>query len=223
MATVGGLREQHATIDRRPPLAARRGSASMREAGTPGATAQEMIERVQRGLDAERMVAEVLRELLNRAASFYLLHDLPFDRGDVDHVVIGPTGVFAIETKGHLGAVELAEGGLRINGYQPENEPLRQARRAAGRIGGYLRRFGRPVRRVQPVLCFVNASLLRAQIVDDVLVTRPGPLCYLISHWDRLDAILPTDCQQIFRTLARRLPRRAPNDQLCTNVGVSCI
>jgi hypothetical protein len=51
-------------------------------------------------------------------------------RGDVDHVVVGPTGVFAVETKNWPGRVEVRGGALYRNGRRDETS-LRQAIRAA--------------------------------------------------------------------------------------------
>lgn len=53
------------------------------------------------GYLGERTVAEALAPLLRE--SYYVYHDLPAEAGDrkfnIDHVVVGPTGIFAIETK----------------------------------------------------------------------------------------------------------------------------
>ncbi|PTY04898.1 hypothetical protein DB347_19585 [Opitutaceae bacterium EW11] len=45
----------------------------------------------------ERAVAEELSQLL--ASGFHVFHDLVFENYNVDHVIVGPTGVFVVETK----------------------------------------------------------------------------------------------------------------------------
>lgn len=50
------------------------------------------------GLDAEIAVGQELNHLMREG--FWVYHDFPADEFNIDHVVIGPTGVFAIETKG---------------------------------------------------------------------------------------------------------------------------
>jgi len=49
------------------------------------------------GFSGERLVATYLDEL--RDDGYKVFHDYPLERSNVDHVVVGPTGVFAIETK----------------------------------------------------------------------------------------------------------------------------
>lgn len=51
----------------------------------------------QLGFDGERFVGEELSRLA--ANGFEIYHDLPFDRFNIDHVLVGPPGVFAVETK----------------------------------------------------------------------------------------------------------------------------
>ena len=49
------------------------------------------------GYTGERAVAEELNQLL--ACGYRVFHDLPFDNFNIDHVVVGPKGLFAVETK----------------------------------------------------------------------------------------------------------------------------
>lgn len=53
--------------------------------------------RDQLGLFGELATAEWLNQLA--AAGYYVFHDLPGEKGNVDHVAVGPAGVFVIETK----------------------------------------------------------------------------------------------------------------------------
>ena len=49
------------------------------------------------GFQGERYVAEELNQVL--ADGFDVFHDVPFDNYNIDHIVIGSTGVFVVETK----------------------------------------------------------------------------------------------------------------------------
>lgn len=49
------------------------------------------------GFAGERVVGEALNQLL--VDGFRVFHDLPFDGFNIDHVIVGPAGVFAVETK----------------------------------------------------------------------------------------------------------------------------
>lgn len=49
------------------------------------------------GFEGERFVGEELSRLM--ALGFEIYHDVPFDGFNIDHVVVGPRGVFVVETK----------------------------------------------------------------------------------------------------------------------------
>src|ERR1051325_8580125 len=51
----------------------------------------------QLGFDGERYVGEVLTPLV--AERFQIYHDVPFDGYKIDHVLVGPPGVFSVDTK----------------------------------------------------------------------------------------------------------------------------
>ena len=51
----------------------------------------------QLGFQGERYVAEELNLLI--ADGFQVFHDVPFDKFNIDHVLVGSRGVFVVETK----------------------------------------------------------------------------------------------------------------------------
>ena len=51
----------------------------------------------QLGFDGERVVGEELNQLM--LDGYRVFHDLPCDGFNIDHVVVGPSGVYAVETK----------------------------------------------------------------------------------------------------------------------------
>lgn len=51
----------------------------------------------QLGYDGERFVGEELSRLIG--LGFEIYHDVPFDGFNLDHVLVGPRGVFVVETK----------------------------------------------------------------------------------------------------------------------------
>ncbi|HET7510441.1 MAG TPA: nuclease-related domain-containing protein [Solirubrobacterales bacterium] len=55
------------------------------------------------GAEGEEVVGQLLEELAT--SGWYALHDVSFGRGNIDHVVVGPGGLFTIETKSHRGKV----------------------------------------------------------------------------------------------------------------------
>jgi len=59
------------------------------------------------GAVGERDVGRVLSRL---PFGFHVFNGIRFPSGDVDHVVVGPTGVFSIETKNYSGTIGVREG-----------------------------------------------------------------------------------------------------------------
>jgi multisubunit Na+/H+ antiporter MnhB subunit len=70
------------------------------------------------GLFGEAMVAHLLAML---AATFHCVHDIPLrsngKRSNIDHLVVGPTGIWVIETKNWKGEFQKRDGILLHNGY----------------------------------------------------------------------------------------------------------
>jgi len=119
--------------------------------------AQRDLHNHRLGYDAELAVGEELNRLMLQG--FRVFHDIPGDKKfNVDHVVVGPTGVFAIETKGRAKVnderghkVELREGRLHFPGWSTK-QPLEQARMNADWLRDFLTRaVGEPVA-VKPVV-----------------------------------------------------------------------
>lgn len=88
------------------------------------------LEPLRRGIRGEEAVADALAGL---PSSYWVLHGVSTGHGDVDHVVIGPTGVFALETKAWQGSFYRRRGELYCNG-KPAEYVLRQARGAAAQV-----------------------------------------------------------------------------------------
>lgn len=77
------------------------------------------VQRLRLGFDAEAATGEELNQLARRG--FWVFHDVPGERFNIDHVVVGPTGVFAVETKGRSKPIKSKEGETRSGckrGYQ---------------------------------------------------------------------------------------------------------
>lgn len=62
------------------------------------------VERWDRGATGEEEIGRLLEELDD---GWLTLHDVDTGRGNIDHVVIGPGGIFTIETKSHRGRVRV--------------------------------------------------------------------------------------------------------------------
>lgn len=110
------------------------------------------------GLEAEMAVGQELNQLLR--SGYWVFHDLPAENFNIDHVVVGNNGVFALETKGRAkpgkdvkDAWKVKYDGERLlfPGWT-ETKPLAQAERQAKWLKQWLSSaVGEPVD-VRPIL-----------------------------------------------------------------------
>ncbi len=99
----------------------------------------------KRGRIGEYEVSRVLRKLSDK---YYVFWDvkLPQLISNIDFVVAGPTGVFAIEVKHCAGSVEFNGEVLTRNGQPFKKDILKQAERGAAKLAEYLGiGFARPI------------------------------------------------------------------------------
>lgn len=104
-----------------------------------------------KGAAGERRTATDLARL---PAEFVVLHDLrmPGSRANIDHLVIGPTGVFTVETKSYAKGVQI-KGKRATTGGRSMDAAIAQAHRQAETMTGVL---GHEVR---PVICVQDGPL----------------------------------------------------------------
>jgi Nuclease-related domain len=65
-----------------------------------------LVERHDRGATGEEHVGGLLDQLSGRG--WLVIHDATLGRGNVDHILIGPPGIFTIETKSHPGPIRVS-------------------------------------------------------------------------------------------------------------------
>lgn len=85
--------------------------------------------RWERGATGEAATAALLQRL---PKSFVILHDrrLPGTRGNIDHIVVGSTGVWVVDSKARRARVRVRRGQVWAGRYPIDVEPVR--RQAAG-------------------------------------------------------------------------------------------
>jgi hypothetical protein len=111
------------------------------------------------GAEGERKTARHLEGLGD--AGFVVFHDrrVPGYGGNLDHVAIGPTGVWAIETKSWTGKVEIDGDALMVRGYRRDkavDQVYREATAVQIALGEAASRLGITV---TPVLCLHRARM----------------------------------------------------------------
>lgn len=133
-----------------------------------------LLDRQDRGATGEEQVGGLLDEL--EQGEWRVMHDVTLGRGNVDHILVGPAGVFTVETKSHPGPVRVG----RVHG-----RTLSQAqaqRRAIESVTGVS---------VEPLIVFSRAW------VDRPLARRKGvrvvPARMLVGYLTRRKATLSAE------------------------------
>jgi hypothetical protein len=114
-----------------------------------------------RGAEGERRIGEALSPLADEG--WVLLHDRA-RRGspaNIDHIVVGPGGLWMVETKRWRGKLEAGPHRLRLNGRPVDHvydQLWRQADVVTRAAGDILPRLGLQAR---PVLCVEGTTLVR--------------------------------------------------------------
>ncbi len=193
---------------------------------------REKAERLQRsadlwerGADGEQATAAALDALPKE--SWTVFHDVrwPGRRyANVDHVAVGPAGVFVIDSKNWSGAIAVRDNVLRQNGRARE-EAVVGAAEAALAVASLA-----PIvipQHVQPVLCFVRDEPLTGWArdvmvcstanVSELLMTRPEVLPPHIVLGARLQldamfrsATMPQPRHSVGTSVRRPVVRQAP-------------
>jgi hypothetical protein len=125
-------------------------SRSRLAAFTKGARGEERVARELSLLPAEHTVYHGLAG----AGSSAIAADT-----DYDHIVVGPTGVFVIETKNWSGQVSVEDGRVLCDGREPSRGPLEQVKHAANALRARMKASCGYEGPLQPVVCFAGDSL----------------------------------------------------------------
>lgn len=143
-----------------------------------------MADAYERGAQGEEATAQVLKAL---PRDWVVMHDVrwPGRRfANIDHVVIGPAGVFVIDSKLWTGTITVINDVLRQNGYKRETAVAGVADSAIAvselvpGLDPYL---------VKPVLCFVRDQELTGTVRDVLVCSTATLVATLTSRASLLD------------------------------------
>ncbi|MDH5669998.1 MAG: NERD domain-containing protein [Nitrospira sp.] len=175
-------------------------------------TLRPEIQAYKLGRDGERLVGEMLDQL--RVKGYRVFHDVVGEGFNIDHVIVGPAGVFTIETKTRSkpsqGNSRVIYDGktVRIGNGVPTDAPLNQARAQARWLTDFIndgcsRKFG-----VRPVLVFPEwyVEQIGAWRESGLWVLNPKGLDDFLDHEsqiltnqqvDFVASILTRHCRQL--------------------------
>lgn len=139
-------------------------------------------ELFEKGAAGERAVGALLDSL---PPEWTVLHDVRWpgrERANVDHVLIGPTGIYVIDSKNWSGQITLHRGVLRQNGYN-RTKAVAGASGAAAAIAWLVPALDPRI--FTPVICFAGDSAASG-MVDGVLVCHVDNLASVVTSRPRV-------------------------------------
>jgi len=168
---------------------------------------EEQARRWEQGADGEQITANVLNPL--SGDGWHILHDLaiPNSAANIDHVAVGPPGVFVVDSKNWTGRVNAGDGTLWTGRYpkRRELETLRWERdQIASVLSGALPTW--PIS-CRAVICLTSAKL-DAPVLEAGDITAVAP-AELVRHLAGRPGLLqPGHIDRIAEVLDRRLGSR---------------
>jgi hypothetical protein len=143
----------------------------------------------ERGAEGEEAVAAALAQLPSE--TWTVFHDVKWPGrryANVDHIVVGPPGVFVIDAKNWSGQVAVKGDVLRQNGFSRERD-VAGAAEAGLAVAGLVPLLKPNL--VHPVLCFVSDEELSGWVRDVMVCTTSNVARMLAAR----PAVLPGDEQ----------------------------
>lgn len=125
------------------------------------------VESYFKGASGEERVSALLSLLPD---GWHIFNDFVAGAHHIDHVVVGATGVYAVETKNWRGRVTAEKNDLLVDGVLPDRSPIVQAQRQAESLKSALRRAGW-TGEVTAVVCLASDTFAGSPtVVDGVTV-----------------------------------------------------
>jgi hypothetical protein len=155
--------------------------------------------------DGERIVGEQL-ELL-REKGYAIFHDIQADKFNIDHVVISKHGVFVIETKTFSKPVKgdakvIYDGEkVNVNGWEPDRDPIKQAKANASWLKDILKKSTGNVYPVKGAVIFPGWYVESKSPKSEVWVLNPKALPTFIGN--EPECVTQTDVNMIAFHLSR--------------------
>jgi hypothetical protein len=166
------------------------------------------LRNLRQAIDGEKAVGQFLEALRERG--YRVFHDVVSKGFNIDHVIIGPAGVFTIETKTwskpSRGEPRIDFDGEKLTaaGREPDRDPVIQAKAQASWLQRVVKEStGRPVV-VRPVVVFPGWFVKQSQESKrDIWVLEPKALPGFLDHEEK--RLSPEDVQLISYRLSRHI------------------
>ncbi|MDB5742352.1 MAG: hypothetical protein JWR68_667 [Polaromonas sp.] len=139
------------------------------------------LRNLRQAMEGERAVGQFLERL--REHGYQVFHDVVGTGFNVDHVLVGPAGVFTIETKTWSkpisGKTQLTFNGetIRIGSFEPDRDPIVQGKAQASWLKALLLESTGKSMEVRPVIVFPGWFVTNSTgTFKDIWVLEPKAL-----------------------------------------------
>ena len=138
------------------------------------------IINLKQGIKGERYVGQILEGL--RADGYQVFHDIVAESFNLDHVIIGPAGIFVIETKtwgnkAEIGSAKYDGKTLYLNNHPVPRNPIMQSLGSARWLSDTLRKSTGTQFRVKPLIAlpskFIKSEVNKVLEKEGVYMLNP--------------------------------------------------
>jgi hypothetical protein len=149
---------------------------------------RKKIHRLELGLEGETVVGQELESF--RATGYRVFHDIVADGFNIDHVLIGSAGVFAVETKtiskppDPTAKIVYDGETVTVAGFSPDRNPVTKARAEAAWLRKLIKKSTTKDVRVRPVVLYPGWYITPQPKGAEVWVLNPDALPAFIEHED---------------------------------------
>ena len=138
------------------------------------------IRNLKQGREGEKAVGQYLEKL--RGEGYQIFHDIVADGFNLDHVLIGPRGAYAIETKtitkppNGQAVVEYDGEKVKMAGSEPDRNPVQQVKASANWLQELIEESTGKRFKVRPVILYPGWYITNKSKGCEVWVLNPKAL-----------------------------------------------
>lgn len=157
-----------------------------------------------KGAKGEKIVAKKLKKLPKKYTAIRDVK-IPNLGGDIDHVVVGPTGIYVIETKNYKPTYIPDENcWYHTSGRVSPQNPAKQVKLQVSKLNDFLKpKMGKKLNKkaIFPVISPINHNLILKNKVKSYEIVYPEDLVSYISH--RRKILSSKEVKEIIKILAK--------------------
>jgi len=173
------------------------------------------VRMLKQGREGEKAVGQYLERL--RENGYQVLHDVPGVNFNIDHVLIGQTGIFVIETKtiskpkSGKPIIEYNGAEVRVGGFAPDRNPITQARALTSWLRELIKESTGRDFAVRSVVLYPGWYISSQPKGAEVWVLNPKGLPSFLDHEQK--TIAPEDVYLVTYHLCRYVRNRNGKSQ----------